>query len=259
MRQYVDILDEPESLRKPFVGSVLFHAGVFGLLILSGMTLQRHREVWGSQQLRAGEAVQVSPVHTLPLPARSGRVNPVANETESVAPQVPKKETKPQVKQPERETIPLRSKHFEKQPKPTSLQKYQTKEPLQPNQIPATQAPAAVSPMFQKVGSGEIGVGENTVLGNRFGAYADLVVQRVSDKWQTNGLAGVHTAPLVIVTFDIQRDGSVRNPQLSQRSGNSTLDYSALRAVQEAAPFPPLPAGFERNEANVELKFQLKR
>jgi protein TonB len=63
----------------------------------------------------------------------------------------------------------------------------------------------------------------------------------------------------VIITFDIQRDGSVRNAKVAQRSGNSTLDYSALRAVMDAAPFPPLPSDFDRNEANVELQFQLQR
>ncbi len=55
-------------------------------------------------------------------------------------------------------------------------------------------APAAVSPMFQKPGAGGVGVGPNSTFGNQFGAYADLVVQRVTDKWQTNGLAGLQRA-----------------------------------------------------------------
>ena len=113
--------------------------------------------------------------------------------------------------------------------------------------------------MFEKPGSGGVGVGPNNALGTRFGAYADLIAQRVTEKWQTGGLAGVRTAPVVIITFDILRDGSVRNVQVAQHSGNSTLDYSAQRAVIDAAPFPPLPPGFDRNEANVELRFQLQR
>jgi TonB family protein len=72
-------------------------------------------------------------------------------------------------------------------------------------------------------------------------------------------LAGLRTAPLVVVTFDIQRDGSVRNVRIAERTGNTTLDFSAQRAVMDAAPFPPLPQGFERNEANVELRFHLQR
>jgi len=44
-----------------------------------------------------------------------------------------------------------------------------------------------------------------------------------------------------------------------QSSGNRTLDYSAQRAIYLASPFPPLPAGFERDEARIEIWFQLKR
>jgi TonB family protein len=63
----------------------------------------------------------------------------------------------------------------------------------------------------------------------------------------------------VIVTFEILRNGSIRTAQFLQRSGNPTLDYSAMRAIQESAPFPELPAGFEHNSATVEFWFELKR
>jgi protein TonB len=80
----------------------------------------------------------------------------------------------------------------------------------------------------------------------------------VTEKWQNGALAG-QTAPMAIITFDIQRDGSIRNAKVAQPSGNSTMDYSALRAVMDAAPFPPLPPEYDRNQASVELQFQLKR
>jgi protein TonB len=259
MRQHADILDEPESLRMPVLASVAFHVAVFGALALSTYIATRNREVWGSSAVQAGDAVAVTSVKTIPLPSRSGRLNPVANDTESTVRQAPKQETKKQAKVPEPDAIPLKSRFAKEQPKPTSQQKYQPKELPAPNQVFATQAPAAVSPMFMKAGAGGVGLGQNTVLGTRFGAYADLVAKRVSDSWQTSGLAGLHTAPLVIVTFDIQRDGSIRNPQIAQRSGNTTLDYSALRAVMDAAPFPPLPPGYQGSQANVELRFQLQR
>ena len=64
---------------------------------------------------------------------------------------------------------------------------------------------------------------------------------------------------MVIVKFDVERSGEVRNVTLTQRSGDLTLDNSAIRAVQDAAPFPPIPPGFERQRAAVEFKFQIKR
>jgi TonB family protein len=51
----------------------------------------------------------------------------------------------------------------------------------------------------------------------------------------------------------------VKNPQIAQHSGNSTLDYSALRAVTDAAPFPPLPSNYNGSSTSVELRFQLQR
>ena len=119
--------------------------------------------------------------------------NPVANDTESQVPQAPKPEPKKQVKAPEENAIPLKSRTAKKQPQQQAEQRYRP-EPLRPNQVTASQAPAAVRPMFQKAGSGGVGVGRIR-LGNRFGAYADLVAQRVTEKWQTAGFAG-QSAPI---------------------------------------------------------------
>ena len=253
---HTHVLEEQDSLRTPFVGSVLLHVGVFGLLVLSTYTFQHSHETWGGET-HSGSAVPVNPVKNIPLPQRTGPLNPVANDTESLAPQAPKPETKKKVKAPEEKATPIKSPHAKAQPKPQAPRYH--REPVRPNQVPSEVGAAAVSPMFQKPGAGNIGVGPNNVLGNRFGAYADLVIRRVSDKWNTAGLAGLQNGPLVVVTFDILRDGSIRNVQIVQRSGNSTLDYSVQRAVSDAAPFPPLPPAYERNEANVELRFQLQR
>ena len=39
----------------------------------------------------------------------------------------------------------------------------------------------------------------------------------------------------------------------------SALDYSVQRAILEASPFPPIPAGFDKDSARVEFTFELKR
>ena len=61
------------------------------------------------------------------------------------------------------------------------------------------------------------------------------------------------------MTFTLHRDGSVSNVRITQRSGNAALDYSAQRAIMDAAPFPPLPAGFPKNDPEIEFLFELKR
>jgi protein TonB len=96
--------------------------------------------------------------------------------------------------------------------------------------------------------------------GNRFGYYRDLLEQMVGRKWRTNDVdPRILRANPVVVTFLIRRDGSVSGIRLENSSGNKALDFSAQRAIQEAAPFPPLPAGYERNDARIEFWFQLNR
>jgi protein TonB len=257
MQPHADILDQRESLGGPFVQSVLLHAAIAGALIVSSISFQHSRQVWGSANTSAGTAVAVNSVKTIPLPSRAGKINPVANDTESQVPQAPKPEPKKQVKVPDEDAVPLKSRLAKKQPRPEAPQRYRSEPPVQ-NQVFSHEAPAAVSPLFEKPGSGGAGVGVNNAFGNQFGAYADLVVQRVTQKWQTSGLAGLHL-PMAVITFDISRDGSVKNPQIAQHSGNSTLDYSALRAVTDAGPFPPLPANYSGSSTSVELRFQLQR
>lgn len=255
MQQHIDILDEQDSLGGPFVQSVLLHAAVAGALIVSSIQFQHSRQVWGSPNTGAGTAVSINSVKTIPLPSRAGQINPVANDTESQVPQAPKVEPKKQVKIPDENAIPIKSRLAKKQPKPEASQKWHPKL-IPENQVFSRLAPAAVSPMLQKPGTGGVGVGPNSAFGNQFGAYASLVIQRVADKWQTNGLAGANV-PMVVVTFDIQRDGSIRNAKVEERSGNASLDFSALRAVTDAAPFPPLPPNYTGSSTNVELRFQL--
>ena len=258
MRQHADILDRPESLGGPFVQSVLLHAAVAGALIVSTIQFQHSRQTWGSVNTSAGNAVAINSVKTIPIPARAGRINPVANDTESQVPQQSAEKPQPrrEVKVPEN-AIPLPSRHAKRQPKPEVSHVYRP-HLIPENQLLSRIGQAAVSPMFQKPGGGGVGVGPNSTFGNQFGAYADLVVQRVTNQWNTNGLAGLNL-PLAVVTFDIMRNGSVANVKIEQRSGNATLDFSAIRAVTDAAPFPPLPSNYSGSSTNVELRFQLQR
>jgi protein TonB len=256
-----DILDTRESLTTPFLGSIALHASVVGAFILLSWQYGHSREMWGSPTPAGGGSVAINSIKTLPLPPRHGRLNPVANNTESRLPQAPpEKEVKRRTPPPQPDAIPLKSRTL---PKPsrteTAQEKYRPQAQYRPNQIYTTEAPALTSKMFAKPGSaGAVGVDQNSVLGNRFGAYAALLMQRVADKWHTTGLEGLRV-PTAIVSVDIFRNGTVRNPKLVQTSGNYQLDTSAQRAVVEAAPFPPLPPEYEHDVVNVNFVFQLQR
>ena len=44
---HVDILEQPEPLRKPLLGSLGLHVAVFGVLALSALVGGRTSETWG--------------------------------------------------------------------------------------------------------------------------------------------------------------------------------------------------------------------
>jgi protein TonB len=186
----------------------------------------------------------------------------VANDTESQVPPPPKPEPKPQQKEPDADAIELQNlrKKDELRRKQAQQSRYTPPQAQRPNQVYSSAGAAISSPLYGATGSGGVGLGSGNPFGSRFGYYAALVKERVAQRWQTAGVdPRLQTAPPVIVTFDIRRDGSVANIRILQRSGNPQLDYSCQRAILDAAPFPALPAGFERNSANIEFWFQLQR
>ncbi len=106
-------------------------------------------------------------------------------------------------------------------------------------------------------GSGQVGIGPNSPLGNRLGWYAELVRQRIAQNWRTNGLDARSQSSPAIVSFTIMRDGSVRNPQLIQSSGNPDIDNSALRAVYDAG-LPALPPQVSEGSISAQFTFNLR-
>ena len=259
MIAHAEILDEKESLKKPFAASVLFHAGVLAFFAIWHVYSLQNKLVIGTSNPGYGSSVAVNPVATIPLPPHRGPVNPVANPTESVVPQhqAEKVQPKQRVPEPPKNAIPLKSRMPEKPvPHDYLLQKYRSQEP-RPNQMTSDRAPAASSMMIMKAGSTNgVGVNPNSVVGTQFGGYAQALMEAVARHWNTGGLTGVHV-PLAVVTVDILRDGSIRNPHIVQSSGHATVDYSALRAVTEAAPFPHLPPEYSGSVLNVDFQFQL--
>lgn len=55
------------------------------------------------------------------------------------------------------------------------------------------------------------------------------------------------------VRFTLFKDGTIRNPVVSDSSGTKALDNAAIAAVQNAVPYPPFPEGQEGNSLRLEL------
>jgi periplasmic protein TonB len=265
MSVHADTLDRPEPLGKWLVGSVVFHLSLAGSLAAFGWWESRPRATFGDINGGRFGAVAVNAVSSIPLPQRSGPVNPVANPTESLVPEPPPKpKPKPAVKPPEPDAIPLPSRNAEKRPaEPASPpNKYREKQKELPNQLYNPSGQALVSPQIGMVGNGGVSLGTNSPFGLQFGWYANLLRDKVARNWRTSEIdPRLHSLPQAVVTFTIERDGSVPpgSVRIVQRSGNFALDASAQRAILDSTPFPALPAGFPHDSADVEFTFELRR
>lgn len=249
-----DLFDEREPLGKPFAGSLAIHAAVGGALLYAWI-FHPQAEMFGDKQQSSG-AVGVSVVKTIPIPAKQGRVNPLANDTQSVVPQAPpKKKEVLKAPPPDPKAVKIPSKNALRKPVLEPAVKYVYKpQELRPNQVYSDVAPALKSPNIGMQGAGGVGLGQNTTLGTRFGAYTNLMRQRIGEKWNTAGMN--NDGKRVLVTFTIMRDGRVQDVRVAQASGNYTLDSSAQRAILEANPLPQLPREYEKDSAQVEIWFQ---
>ena len=260
---HADILDQRDSLRGPFTGALALHIAVIGGLAVYTFLLGHH-EAFGDPNA-GGAAVGISVTKSIPLP-HTGPENPVAHDTQSQVPQEPAKQEKAKREPPPpKNAVELKSRTAKQlrakvQPQ-VQPHHFKSFDELDPNKIKSQQAPAVSNPLFSEMaGAGRVGTGANTTLGSRFGAYSELIQERVTQHWRTGDVdASIRTAPQVVVNFEILRNGSIGAVRIVQQSGIASLDFSVRRAILEASPFPPLPQGFERNSATVEFVFELKR
>jgi protein TonB len=251
-------MPQPDPLGKYLAGSLGMHAAIAALLIVSGLwNLSKNN--WGSEHASSG-SVGATMVKSIPIPQERAPENPLANDSTSNVPQAPAPvKLARQVKAPEPKAIEIPDKVKRKvSPKEQSSSAYRPAQEYNANQVYSQTPQAASSKMYGVQGAAGIDIGPASVLGFRFGAYVDLMRSAIAGKWNT---ADVRALPSqeTAVTFTIARNGSVSNVKVSQRSGNLLLDTSAERAVLDANPLPPLPRDFDRNEATVELWFQLKQ
>jgi TonB family protein len=252
--------DQPQPLKGSLTAAIALHVTVIAGFGIYGW-VNSHRDTFGAKDAGGG-AIGIQAVKAIPIP-HSGPQNPLANESQSQVPQEPVKPAEKVEKEIESpDAVALLKKRDKRQADVASeKQKFRPFKELEANQVFSKQAPQVSSPLYSAMaGSGRIGTGSNTTLGTRFGGYAQQVQQLVAQKWRTGDVdAHIQTAPTVVATFDLMRDGTARNIQILQTSGISPLDNSVRRAILDASPFPPIPNGFDRDSAKVEFWFELKR
>jgi protein TonB len=264
MVAHPDIFEEREPLGKWVAASIILHVSVFVALMAHNYIHGPHIQM-GDPHGGGFGAVAVNTVDKIQLPAKSGPTNPVANDTNSNIPTPPpSKKAQVRTKAPDPDAIAIGKKEKQRPVEKSwaAPNKFRDKQTYQSNQIYSDVGQQVNTPMYGRAGAGGVGIGNSSPFGTQFGYYANILQQKVAQAWKTSDVSPqITSAPVVTVMFSIQRDGSVApgSLRITQRSNITPLDYSAQRAVLDAAPFPPLPQGFPRASAEIELKFELRR
>jgi len=227
-------------------GAVVLHVVIAATIIAAAFLTHLHHNSWGENASSVG-AIQASMVPAIPLPTRAA---PVANsvltpDTVSAAPAPPPKEaTQPPPKPTDIEikaktlpakVAPVTAPAPPKHPQPTpDTSKASTGEQ-------ATQLPQSISQV--KNGTATVTI-QDRAFGDRYGYYRQIVSRIVAQNWYTQEADPRSSqGKSVTLIFDIERDGTPANVRIETKSGSSTLDTSALRALQRVDGFGPLPAG----------------
>lgn len=257
---HANVLDRRDSLRTPFVRSLMLH-----LAMAAGIAVVTYVP-WGARELMGapdavGGGTPVTVVNQIPILRKTEALNPVANDTKSHA------EEKPEERKPveDEDAISFEKKQKKKKDeKKLDLAAYLDARKRSQKEIDdrvgSSTGAQVSSPLYGVPGSGGVGIGTGNPFGQRFGAYAQLVRECVQRKWNTGDVdRSLRNGPTAVVVFDILRNGTARNIRVQKTSGNLSLDYSGMRAITDCSPFQPLPAEFDRSAATIEFQFQLQR
>ncbi len=253
-----NVLMRPDPKGRSFAFAVALHGSLVGVAVLVNL-IHSSSDKFGEKNA-GGVSVGVEVVDKIPLP-HSGKQNPLAADTENEAPQEPAKpleRAQKEVVPPDAVKINLQKDKKQPAKEESTKRRFRSFEQLEANQLTSKTPQAVSSPLFSQMpGSGRVGLGANTTLGTQYGAYAAQIQTLIANNWRTNDVTA-QVAPQVVASFELMKDGSVRNLTIVQSSHIQSLDFSVRRAI-EGVTLPPLPPGYPHSTAQCEFRFELKK
>jgi TonB family protein len=140
-------------------------------------------------------------------------------------------------------------------PEPKPKQEPRPTAPPTPSAAETDPAPGEASGIVGELGGGALGALDGADL--QFAWYRDSITAAFRSNWRRPILTGRIDPIEVRLSFDILRDGTVRNLRVEEPSGLSVFDRAALRAVSDASPLPPLPAAWREPVLPASWVFQM--
>jgi len=91
----------------------------------------------------------------------------------------------------------------------------------------------------------------------RFQAYFSKVREKIKATWTYPSAAGERGIEgEVVIEFRIAKDGHLESTDVQRSSGATILDEYSVRAVQTAAPFPPVPDDVAKETLAIDSTFR---
>ena len=188
---------------------------------------------------------------TPPAPTLPDRAPTRAPERPARATDLPERAPRESVALPDR-TLPSRAPALPRPGEKELPRIASAPPPTAPAPSTGRTAPPPPAPLGRPTGSAA-GSGALTLnVGDfPFAWYLRQVEGKISERWE--GRAQDGSQPHVV--FEIGRDGKVRALAVEKSSGNPLYDQAALRAINDAMPFPPLPQDFKEPFLRIHLGF----
>lgn len=171
-------------------------------------------------------------------------------KVERVEKKEPARELEPPVKEARREERPIRREEEPRVERKGNSGGQEASERPQP----------AVDPLVISRGNeGDGGVYKGSLFLDNdfpFKSYLSRIRNKIGANWDWSPAVVPAEGKKVVVAFKILKDGRISDLQIEKPSGISFLDQSALRAVFNSQPFPPLPNDFNHEYLGVHFGFE---
>lgn len=205
---------------------------------------------------------------TMPAPTLPPRREEVARPEPPRPAELPQRETPRSTAAPE---MPPRARELPSLPERASVPRPSATPRPGDKELPAMTGPSTPKPMADRMPTETVaratpppapigradgspqgaGVMTLNVSDFPFAWYLRSVQAKITERWAGKAIPGQQP----VATFEIGRDGRVNGLAIEKPSGNPYYDQAALRAITEAAPFPPLPTDFAGPVLRVHLGF----
>lgn len=255
------VREQDERLRGPLTASVSCH----GILLAASLAWGALNPTinLGSRDAAGGGGVVA--VSSVPINvARSGEANPVANPSRHNVPAPPEFRRSTELQEPDPEDAPATPVPGAGRKKADLQQEravgQRSAGEAKTNELRSSRGAALDSELYRATPGSTLGFGgrEGGPFGTRFGWYARILQRTIGEQWRrTLGQVAGGSSKPVVTSFVIHRSGRIDQVSIAQSSGNRTLDYSAVRAINNASPVRPLPAGLGRRSVVIEMHFRL--